>query len=97
MGLRAEVYTDADNRVVDKISGLQGKQYVFYWCESLGIVLDSYCELARATTRHKFNPAATWDRLDRRSNRIEKPDLIPAVATAARNIIRDQIVFKGGW
>lgn len=97
MGLSTVVYTNETGEVVESLKGLSGKLYTFYWCEQLGIVLDSYSELSRKTTRHKFQPDNRWDRLDNRHNSGSKPDVVMPVATAARNNIRDKIVFKGGW
>ena len=99
MGLRAEVYTDEHGNIVwtQTNLGLKGKRYVFYWCESLGVVLESYSELSRKTTRHKFQITCHWDRLNNRDNRIPKPEPLLGVATAALEQIKDQIKFKGGW
>jgi hypothetical protein len=100
MGLRAEVYTDEHGRIINSLKadfGLTRKRYVFYWCESLGVVLDSYSELSRKTTRHKFRITCNWDRLNIRDNRIPKPEPLPGVASVALEQIKDQIKFKGGW
>lgn len=97
MGIITGVYTDEFGEVVESLKGLSGKLYVFYWCESLGIVLDSYLELSRKTTRHKFQPDCRWDRLSNRYGQCDKPDAVPNVVTAARQQIRDKVDFKGGW
>jgi hypothetical protein len=97
MGLQATVDVDPTEGIVDTLKGLTGKRYRFYWCESLGIVLDSYYELSRPSTRHKFRIDATWDRLNSRDNRIPKPDVDFCIVTETKRAIREQIQFKGGW
>ena len=96
MGLQTTIYTE-EGWVVDKIEGLTGKRYCFYWCESPGIVLDSYYELSRPSTRHKFRIDATWDRLNSRDIRIPKPGADEGVMAVALRQIQHQVAFKGGW
>jgi hypothetical protein len=80
--------------VTENVTDLHKVCWSFYWCESLGVVLDEYTVEKRPTKRHKHKVVERWSRLDSRNNRIPRPGVSIYMAERAVNAIRDKITYS---
>jgi hypothetical protein len=94
MGLSTVVFVDEAGNIVEDLTGLSGFRWEFYWCEQLGVVLDTWVAYQRSSKRHKFKSVDRWDRLDHRVSRLHCPAPTYEVRKVALDQLRAQIKFK---
>ncbi len=58
------------------------------------LVFDHYSEESRDSKRHKFNVDRSWDRIDRRDNKMEKPELTDELKRRAVEALVSQLVVR---
>lgn len=79
--------------VIIEISEFARRVYSFYWFKEKGMVLDNFQHQFRETKRHKHKTVQSWDRLNRRDNRISRPDVPVDVVQTALGQIRSKIQY----
>lgn len=82
--------------VIEEHGDLRRTVWVFFWSDSLGVVLDSWQDQERETKRHKFRSSylTRWDRLEHRYNFAEEPTPPESVKKKALDILRSKIKFR---